>query len=246
MDRTKLDFTETERIKFKDHSLYILVACEESQAECAAFRALGHFAFSCDIQPCRRGGNAAWHIQSDVTALMAGKTSFVTQDGISKKVPRWDLIIAHPPCTYLCKVSSVLMRKDANFWTFVNGVWECVNEERYKKMIEARKFFRKCLDARAQYVAVENPCPMAIAQLPKADFYACPSWYGDKYTKKTYYWVKNLPPLFAEYINTNTKCLVRSSRGKYRSRTSPYLAAAIARQWTEYILSNKKSLMLYD
>lgn len=211
-------------------ALNILIACEESQAECYAFRGLGHNAFSCDIQACRRGGNAAWHIQGDVTELLAGATSFVTQDGVSKKVPRWDLIIAHPPCTYLCKVSSVCLRRNANYRVLVNGVWQLVNRDRYEKMLEAKKFFQKCLDGRAMYVAVENPCPMAIAQLPKADAFACPSWFGDKYTKKTYYWLKNLPPLFAEFINPDTKCLVRCTRGKYRSRTSPFLAAALAKQ----------------
>ena len=108
-------------------------------------------------------------------------------------------------------------------------------------MLEARKFFQKCLNGCAMYVAVENPCPMAIAQLPKADAFACPSWFGDKYTKKTYYWLKNLPPLFAEYIKKKKKSLHRCTRGKYRSRTSPLLAAALARQWSDYILlqSNK-------
>lgn len=220
-------------------ALNVLIACEESQAECAAFRALGHNAFSCDIIPCRKKGNPDWHILGDVVPFLGGKTSFVTQSGISIQVPRWDLIIAHPPCTYLCKLSAVKMMESPSLRLDIEGAIKYVNAGRYAKMLDARIFFFKCLHANAKYVAVENPCPMKIAQLPKANFFACPSWFGDKYTKKTYYWVKNLPPLFAEYINTKATCLVRSTRGKYRSRTSPFLAAAIARQWSEYILSNK-------
>lgn len=221
-----------------NRKLYVLIACEESQAECTAFRALGHEAFSCDIQPCKRGGHPEWHICSDVTPFLTGATIFTTQDGTYNKVPRWDLIVAHPPCTYLCKVSSVQMSKNADSAILFRGKRFFVNSSRYEKMLQARKFFFKCLNAAAPYVAVENPCPMAIAKLPKANAFACPSWYGYKYTKKTYYWLKNLPPLFAEYINTNTKCLVSCTRGKYRSRTNQELADALARQWSDYILNS--------
>lgn len=221
-----------------NRKLYVLVACEESQAECTAFRALGHEAFSCDIQPCRRGGHPEWHICSDVTPFLAGETFFATQDGTYNKVPRWDLIVAHPPCTYLCKISSVQLHANPDFSIFFHGEHMIVNRLRYERMKEARKFFFKCLNAAAPYVAVENPCPMAIAELPKANAFACPSWYGYKYTKKTYYWLKNLPPLFPEYINTDTKCLVHCTRGKYRSRTFQGLADALARQWSEYIVNS--------
>lgn len=222
----------------KRRILYILVACEESQAECMAFRALGHEAFSCDVQPCRRGGHPEWHICSDVTPLLTGETFFATQDGAYHKVPQWDLIVAHPPCTYLCKVSSVQLHTNPDFSIYFNGKRMFVNRQRYERMKVAREFFFKCLEAAAPFVAVENPCPMALARLPRANAFACPSWYGSKYTKKTYYWLKNLPPLLPEYINTNTKCLVRCSRGKYRSRTYQGLADALARQWTEYILNS--------
>ena len=103
-------------------------------------------------------------------------------------------------------------------------------------MIEARILFFKCLNAAAHYIAVENPIPMAIAQLPPPDSFCCPSWFGYKYTKKTCYWLKNLPGLMAQIINPYTKSLVHCSRGKYRSRTYPGLANAIAIQWSNYIL----------
>lgn len=207
------------------NKLYVLIACEESQAECKAFRDLGHIAYSCDIQPCRPSGNPYWHIKGDVTSLLAGDTAFVTQAGFLRTVPQWDLIIAHPPSTYLCKLSSV--------WMVKNGV---LQTERYDKMLQAREFFYKCLNAQAEYVAVENPLPMARALLPRPSCYIDPSWFGVKYTKKTLYWLRNLPPIMPEIINPDTKCFVRSSRGKYRSRTFPEVAQAIARQWSQYIL----------
>ena len=219
----------------KGQPLFVLVACEESQAECKAFRSLGHIAFSCDLQKCRPSGEPSWHICSDVSPLLQGQTHFRTQNGQEIDVPGWDIIIAHPPCTYLCKVGSIHLYKNPDYEIFVNGQAVQVNAYRYAQMLIARDFFFRCLNASAKYVAVENPCPMALAQLPKADSFACPSWFGYKYTKKTYYWLKNLPPIFAELINPNTKSLVHCTRGKYRSRTFQGLADALALQWSEYV-----------
>ena len=219
-------------------TLNVLIACEESQAECNAFRQLGHNAFSCDIQPCRKGGNPEWHIQSDVTPLLRGGTTFVTQSGLLCTVPRWDLIIAHPPCTYLCKMGSVHLYKNPDTYVNENGRDLYINLDRYKRMVDAHNFFHTCLSACAKYVAVENPIPMRLAHLPKPSCYACPSWFGVKYTKKTLYWLKNLPPILAEYIHGNPKCYVTSSRGKYRSRTFPQMAMAIAKQWSEYVIND--------
>lgn len=222
--------------------LNVLIACEESQAECEAFRDLGHNAFSCDIQPCRKGGHPEWHIKGDVRPYLKGYPHFVTMDGKYHSVYNWDLIIAHPPCTYLCKVGSLHLYKNKDGWRKINGEWKEVNTERYKKMLEGRKFFLECLAAKADYLAVENPIPMRAAQLPQANSYACPSWYGFNYTKKTLYWLRNLPDLMAEVISTKVKCLVTSARGKYRSRTYPGLARAIAEQWSEYIINQKTKL----
>lgn len=214
--------------------LNVLIACEESQAECSAFRALGHNAFSCDVQPCIRGGHPEWHILGDVTPLLQGRTQFYTQEGRHHHLSRWHLIIAHPPCTYLCKVSSVQLAANADLEIEFQGRRKWVNAERYVNMLQARKFFYLCLNADAPYVAVENPLPMALAQLPPPSCFACPSWYGFKYTKKTLYWTKNLPPLMAGVTNSATKSFVLSSRAKYRSRTYQGLADALARQWGDY------------
>ena len=108
----------------------VLVACEETQEVCKAFRALGHEAYSCDIQPCS-GGHPEWHIQVDALEPLKLK---------------WDLIIAHPPCTYLTNAGAVRMR--------VNGE---IVQERYQKAMEAKKFFLKFLNADCEHIAVENP-----------------------------------------------------------------------------------------
>lgn len=205
--------------------LNVLIACEESQAECLAFRELGHNAYSCDIQSARY--NKDYHIKGDVSPLLDGQTRFTTESGCTVEVSGWDLIIAHPPCTYLCRVSSV--------WMKIHGE---IQPERFAKMKEAREFFFHCLNANAHYVAVENPIPMRLAQLPRPSCFLEPSWFGVKYTKKTLYWLKNLPPIMPEIIYPNPKEYVRASRGKYRSRTFPQVAKAIAEQWSSYILDN--------
>lgn len=216
----------------------VLIACEESQAECSAFRALGHNAYSCDVQRCRKSGNPDWHICGDVTPYLEGRTEFVTQSGLYCSVPQWDLIIAHPPCTYLSKIGKPWMHKDADYKIYLDGVPIMVNHARYSQMLQAHRFFFECLNADAPYVAVENPIPMRMAKLPRPSFYACPSWFGVKYTKKTLYWVKNLPPLMPTVEHPDPKCYTSCSRGKYRSRTFPELAHAIALQWSQAIIED--------
>lgn len=207
--------------------LYVLIACEESQAECLAFRALGHEAYSCDLQKARY--NAAYHIQGDVRPYLYGLTTFVTQDGCQHQVSKWDLMICHPPCTYLCRCGAVHM--------VIGGV---LQESRYSMMKDARDFFFECLGAKANYVAVENPIPMKRAQLPRSSCYIQPFWFGVKYSKKTLFWLRNLPHIMPTIIYDKPKCFVRSSRGKYRSRTFPQVAEAIAKQWSNCILEDIK------
>lgn len=209
--------------------LNVLIACEISQVEMKAFRDRGCNAFSCDVQLLQGKGDIRYHIPGDATNLLLGGKYFYTQDAKLHHVPRWDLIIAHPPCTYLCKVSSVHLVKNGR-----------IDEDRLEKMHKARDFFYVCLNAAARYVAVENPLPMARAGLPKPSTYLCPHWFGAKYTKKTLYWLKNLPPIMAEIDNPAAKEYVRASRGKYRSRSFPEVANAMADQWIEYITEDLK------
>lgn len=214
--------------------LNVLIACEESQAECIAFRNLGHRAFSCDIQKARY--HDEWHIMGDVTPYLMGKSEFCTADGKWHRLPGWDLIIAHPPCTYLCKVGSQWLYHKPNTQIELSGRYVMMNSDRLEKMKKAREFFMLCLNANARYVAVENPLPMALAGLPKPTTYIEPSWFGVKYTKKTLYWLKGLPPIMPTIEFPNPKQYVRSSRGKYRSRTFPQVAQALAAQWSRHIL----------
>ena len=211
----------------KPKDINVLIACEESQAECLAFREMGFKAYSCDIKPCRKGGNPYWHIQDDVTGLLHGDTAFRVQAGFLRCVPRWDLIIAHPPCTYISRVSSV--------WLTRKGI---VDKSRLQQMYAAVSFFYECLSAQAPFVAVENPIPMKRAGLPPPSCYIQPSWFGVKYTKKTLYWLKNLPPIMPQLEYPNPKSFVRSSRGHYRSRTFPQVAQALAKQWGQYVIDN--------
>lgn len=202
----------------------VLIACEESQVEMQAFRNAGFNAFSCDIQKPRRGADTRYQIQDDVRPYLNGLTHFRTIDGKRHRVSKWHLIIAHPPCTYICKVSSV--------WMVQNGK---VDKQRLEKMEEARAFFMECLNAKADFVAVENPLPMARARLPKPDCFVQPSWFNHPFTKKTLFWLRNLPPLMPECDVAVVKEFVRHSRGKYRSRTFEGIAKAMATQWGTFV-----------
>lgn len=218
--------------------LNVLVACEESQRVTSAFRKLGHMAFSCDLQPCG-GGRPEWHILGDVTPFLQGETIFETQDKKHHSLSHWDLIIAHPPCTYLCKVGSPFLYKDPDGWRTdpISGEYIHVNTDRWRAMLDAARFFRLCMAAVAPFVAVENPIPMRRAQLPSPSTYIDPSWFGHKFTKKTLLWLKNLPPLMPTIEYPCPREFVRASRGKYRSRTFPGVADAMAKQWSDYILN---------
>lgn len=120
----------------------VLVACEESQEVCKAFRAKGHEAYSCDIQDCS-GGHPEWHIKWDALALINGDCSFMTCDGTLHHISgKWDLLIAHPPCTHLA-VSG--MR-----W-FKEGVKPMYLQD------EAVEFFMKFINADCDKICVENP-----------------------------------------------------------------------------------------
>jgi site-specific DNA-cytosine methylase len=138
----------------------VLVACEESQEVCKAFRARGHDAFSCDIQPCS-GGHPEWHIQGDALEVLDYG---------------WDLLIAHPPCTYMSNAGARWMYPVAG----------SIDEERYRKAMEAKEFFMQFLDANVPMIAVENPRPMKIVGLPEPSQTIQPYNFGDPYSKATH------------------------------------------------------------
>lgn len=197
--------------------LRVLIACEESQTECLAFRQFGCEAYSCDLQPCS-GGHPEWHIQGDcLDAFHPGMMT--TQAGTQLCTGEWDLIISHPPCTYLSKASPDN------------------SPERIEAGYRAAEFFFACLDAPAKYVAVENPIPKARFGLPRPDFACNPYDFGEPWSKKTLFWLRNLPPLMYTYTgDKRVKSWVHCTRGsKKRSKAFASIANAMAEQWTYFI-----------
>lgn len=155
----------------------VLVACEESQAVCKAFRAKGHEAYSCDIIECS-GGHPEWHIQGDVLSLLQGFCLFETSDGTKHYInSKWDMIIAHPPCTYLSNAGACRLYKKFDGKSYLEL-------ERLNKGFDAREFFMKFLNANADRVAVENPIPSGVYRLPPYTQIIQPYEYGHPYSKK--------------------------------------------------------------
>lgn len=151
----------------------VLIACEESQEVCKAFRAKGHEAYSADIQN-PSGGHPEWHILGDVLPIIDGDCKFTTMDGTEHEVVgEWDLLIAHPPCTYLSNAGAR--------WLYKGGK---LNKERYEKGIKAKNFFEKFLNARCKKIVIENPIPSSIFNLPKYTQIIQPYEHGHPYSKK--------------------------------------------------------------
>lgn len=223
----------------------VLIACEESQAVCTAFRNLGHEAYSCDIQECS-GGHPEWHIMGDVLPLINGHCEFNTMDGIKHTIEgRWDLLIAHPPCTYMSNAGACRMYP-------TKGV---VNAERFEKALLAKSFFMKFYNADCPRICIENPMPMKIVGLPQETQRIQPYQFGEPWSKKTYLWIKGLPELKPTNIITDFKPFIPSGTGrklggdsygakncahesKARSKTFPGIAQAMAEQWGGYINEN--------
>lgn len=219
----------------------ILVACEESQAVTIELRRLGHTAFSCDVQPCS-GGRPEWHIQDDVLKLIDGKKGFFTQDGKGHFMfTRWDMIIAHPPCTYLTVTG--------NRWFNVERYGDKAIQ-RIKDREEAIEFFMKFVNADCDRIAIENPVGIMSTVYRKPDCIIQPFMFGDPFEKKTCLWLKGLKPLEATNVVQPQKRVVfesgksmpgwyaeawklpKDERSRLRSKTFPGIAKAMAEQWT--------------
>ena len=209
----------------------VLIACEESQAVTKAFRSLGHEAYSCDILPCS-GGHKEWHLQGDVF-------NYINQG--------WDLMIAHPPCTYL-SVSGArhLYNKD-----------KTPNIQRYKNQAEALNFVQRLMDIDIPRIAIENPISVISSHIRKPDQIIHPYLFGESASKSTCLWLKNLPLLkatnivskgeFFTWIDKKTgkekrqpmwyyqalqKAKTPQERRTLRSKTFKGIAEAMATQWT--------------
>lgn len=208
----------------------VLIACEESQEVCKAFRALGHEAYSCDIQDCS-GGHPEWHIKGDVLPLLNGNCEFVTCGGGRTMIDKWDLIIAHPPCTYI---------SNAGVRFLYPGGKGVLNEERLRKGIEATHFFYRFLCANCERIAIENPIPSTVYCLPKYTQIIQPWMFGHPVQKKTCLWLKGLPPLVPTEITEERQSSKipgnwfnkgGKDRQKNRAKTFPGIAKAMAEQW---------------
>ena len=223
----------------------VLIACEESQRVCTAFRERGHTAWSCDILPCS-GGHPEWHILGDCLPLLNGNCEFTTEaGGRHEQKDRWDLIIAHPPCTYLSACG--------NRWFDVSKYGDNA-VKRQRNRYAAIVFFMQMITADCQRIAVENPVGIMSTAYRKPDQIIHPYNFGDSAEKKTCLWLKNLPPLFStqivdageknrfgQSINA-TAAWAKDERGKaipwndkrtaiIRSKTFPGIARAMAEQW---------------
>ena len=217
----------------------VLVACEESQTVCAAFRERGHEAYSCDLQE-PSGGHPEWHIHGDaLQAIRGGRVT--TMDGATHDVGKWDLLIAHPPCTYLTNAGARHLWKGHE-----------LNQERYQQGLEAKAFFMKFLNADCEHIAVENPIPSKVFELPKYTQTIQPYQFGHPFTKKTCLWLKGLPTLqptnevepiatwcpsgsYSHKHGDKHRGMFTKDRARNRSKTFEGIAQAMAEQWSAYL-----------
>lgn len=223
----------------------VLIACEESQRVCIEIRKLGHEAYSCDLLPAGEG-HPEWHIQSDCIPLINGKCTFKTQDGTEHKIEdTWDLLIAHPPCTYICVTG--------NKWFNVEKYGKKAIQRQVDRQL-AVEFFMQLINADCDKIAVENPVGIMSTLYRKPDQIIQPWMFGDRARKKTCLWLKNLPLLQPTNIvdegdignfglsKSASAYFARDENGKIlryndpltakiRSRTFPGIAKAFAEQW---------------
>lgn len=230
----------------------VLIACEESQRVCTAFREKGHNAFSCDILECS-GGHPEWHIQGDVLPLLNGNCDFYTMDEHVHEINgKWDMIIAFPPCTHLA----------------VSGARHFEKKRADGRQAEAIEFFSQFLNADCDKIAIENPVGIISGDyIPEhfpdlAEKYGLPKKptqiiqpyeYGDPYKKTTCLWLKGLleltPTNIVEVCDTRQYVMKRGKnvgkvatfsdwinkggkdRQANRSKTFHGIAKAMADQW---------------
>ena len=227
----------------------VLIACEESQAVCKAFREKGHEAYSCDIIDCS-GGHLEWHIKSDVLPLLNGNCEFATEDGVLHKVEaKWDLIIAFPPCTHLSS----------------SGQWAYKKGKDIKLKYEAIKFFMAFANADCERIAIENPVGVMSTEWRKPNQIVHPWQFGHKAEKQTCLWLKGLPNLipgttekpeleYFDWVDSRTgrkkrmqkwmydiRCISdRQKRAEAASKTFEGIAKAMAEQRGEVLAKEGK------
>lgn len=224
----------------------VLIACECSQTVCKEFRALGHEAYSCDIESCY-GGHPEWHIQKDVLKILDYRSvSFFTQDGECHTVDKWDLIIAHPPCTYLSNAATRSHSTKRNTIEQINA--------RTAKRIQAQEFFMMIANVKCERIAIENPVGVMSTVYRRPDQIIEPYQFAESendkenyQTKRTCLWLKGLQPLkindlprpdikaiYGTWSNGKARCWherVSTDKARVRSKTFWGIARAMAEQW---------------
>jgi hypothetical protein len=213
----------------------VLAACEESQVVCIAFRALGHEAYSVDIQE-PSGGHPEWHILGDVLNVLEGG-QVTTMDGCVHDVGRWDMIIAFPPCTKTSNAGARHLYKGGR-----------LNLHRYYEGLCGKALFLAIWAADCDKVIIENPIPSTVFEYPEPTQVIQPYQYGHPYSKRTLLWERNVQPLHPTNIvePTMTWCpssgysrkygerpngMFTKDRAKNRAKTFPGIARAMAEQW---------------
>lgn len=236
----------------------VLIACEESQTVCAAFRKLGFNAYSCDLAECS-GGHPEWHLLGDALDVIKNNGG-ITQDGKHIVIDKWHLMIAHPPCTYLTS-------SGAKWYYHPEDKHLPIEDRRPHPKFPNRKkdqedganFFMALMNANIDYIAVENPVGIMSTRYRKPDQIVQPFMFGDQARKTTCLWLKGLPLLEPTklvdegesiafrsgkkmpkwYCDALTNAKTDAERRKLRSKTFDGMADAMAQQWGEFVLKQE-------
>lgn len=231
----------------------VLVACEESQAVCKAFRKLGQNAYSCDILPSS-GGHPEWHFCHDIVTVL-NRTDLTLENGDQANInAEWDIMIGHPPCTFLA-VSGAK-------WYYHPDDKDLPIEQRRphpkfpnraKDREDGAAFFMLLANADIKRIAIENPVGIMSRRWRKPNQTIQPYMFGDPFSKGTCLWLKNLRELHPSretddrgewivfgsgkklpkwYSDGLTKTKSAEERRTARSKTFPGIARAIAEQWS--------------
>ena len=215
----------------------VLIGCEESQTITKAFRKLGIEAFSCDIKPCS-GGKPEWHLQMDLFEAI--------------KLHKWDLLIAHPECTYL-SVSGACWyyHPDDSDLPISERRTHPLYPDRAKDRDNAKDFFMKCINADIPRIVVENPIGIMSTHYRKPDQIIHPFMFGEEARKATCLWLKNVPKLIStnivgegkiQYLKSGRKMpewysnAPKADRKAIRSKTFEGIANAMAEQWSKLLI----------
>ena len=249
--------------------LKILVACEESQAVTKELRLLGHNAYSCDLLPCS-GSHPEWHFNCDVFSVIKNRGGKLQNGKRLNSNKPWDMMIAHPPCTYLAVSGAqwYYHPEDKNLPGSMRRPHPRY-PNRANDREEAVDFFVRLWHADIPRIAIENPIGIMSSRLCKPSQIVQPFHFGDQARKTTCLWLKNLPPLehtnvvgegeritFKSgksqpkwYSDAFSKSKSAEERRTMRSKTFPGMARAMAEQWSQnldFVTASQHDFILSD